>query len=98
MTDLKEKEDSGTLMLHHFKGKRPSARDVSYPMASKIHFLTFVLVLKLVEYPDTSGGEGEKDREKERKPKRLGISTVPEAPVASHDHYQVTHLPGDALG
>lgn len=45
-------------MLHHFKGKRFSTRAVlSWPVASEIHFLTFVLVLKLVEYTDTSRGE-----------------------------------------
>lgn len=56
MVDLKG--DSGALMLHHFKGKRPpSTRDVfSYPMAFEMHFLAFVLVLKLVEYSDTERG------------------------------------------
>lgn len=55
-------------MLHHFKGKRPSTRDVlSYPMAFEIHFLTFVLVLKLVEYSDTS-----QEKKKEEKGKKEG--------------------------
>lgn len=80
MTDLKEKriQPRVPLMLHHLKGKRPSTRDVlSQPMAFEIHFLTFVLVLKLVEYSDTSRGKKKKKkkrREKERKQqKRLCI-------------------------
>lgn len=55
-------------MLHHFKGKRPSTRDVlSYPMAFEIHFLTFVLVLKLVEYSDTSQEKKKRRKRKERR-------------------------------
>lgn len=55
-------------MLHHFKGKRPSTRDVlSYPMTFEIHFLTFVLFLKLVEYSDTSHEEKKKKKKKNKK-------------------------------
>lgn len=58
-------------MLHHFKGKRPSTRDVlSYPMAFEISFLAFVLILDLVEYSDTSWEAG--GRRKRRKRRRKG--------------------------
>lgn len=55
--------------MHHFKGKRPSStRNVfSYPMAFEMHFLAFVLVLKLVRVLWHKQGLKKKIREKKEK-------------------------------